>query len=196
MTRPQIPSAAVQDTAALVECPRPGLLTVVAYRVTRSGDRGASAVEFALVVPLLLVLVFGIIDFGVVFSQNLALNNAARDGARFAVVRQIDGSAARSCYDVLRRSRDAAVALAMPVNSVAVTVTANGSTVCSVAAGAALPAAANTAALQKAPCVGSISGTTDQLQVSTAYSAGLLIPLFGPSTITLTGNGFFRCEYS
>lgn len=49
-------------------------------------DRGASAVEFALVVPILVVLVFGIINFGALFSQKLALNNAVREGARAAVV--------------------------------------------------------------------------------------------------------------
>ncbi len=49
-------------------------------------ERGAVAVEFALIVPLLLILVFGIVNFAVVLSQQLALNNGVRQGTRLAVV--------------------------------------------------------------------------------------------------------------
>lgn len=45
-------------------------------------DRGAAAVEFALVVPLLLMLVFGIVDFGYMINRSSMVNNAARDAAR------------------------------------------------------------------------------------------------------------------
>jgi Flp pilus assembly protein TadG len=48
----------------------------------RGDERGASAVEFALVVPILLMLVFGIIDFGLMIRANTVLANAAREGAR------------------------------------------------------------------------------------------------------------------
>ncbi len=44
-------------------------------------------VEFALVVPLLLILVMGVIDFGRAWFLNQALTDAAREGARRAVVR-------------------------------------------------------------------------------------------------------------
>jgi Flp pilus assembly protein TadG len=47
---------------------------------------GASAVEFALVAPLLFLLVFGIIDFGFGFGASINISNAAREGARLAVV--------------------------------------------------------------------------------------------------------------
>lgn len=49
-------------------------------------DRGAQAVEFALILPVLLIIVMGIINFGYAFSQKLALNQAVREGARKAVV--------------------------------------------------------------------------------------------------------------
>ena len=55
-------------------------------REAARGEDGASAVEFALVVPLLLMLFFGIISFGIILAQNMALNNGAREGARFGVV--------------------------------------------------------------------------------------------------------------
>ena len=48
--------------------------------------RGQSMVEFALVLPIFAILLFGIIDFGrYVFTAN-ALNNGAREAARFASV--------------------------------------------------------------------------------------------------------------
>lgn len=53
-----------------------------------TSDRGASALEFALVIPVLLLLLFGIIEFGVIFQNQLALTHAAREGARMAAVGQ------------------------------------------------------------------------------------------------------------
>lgn len=50
------------------------------------GSRGASAVEFALVVPILLYLVFGIISFGYMLSFRQALSQGAAEGARAAAV--------------------------------------------------------------------------------------------------------------
>jgi Flp pilus assembly protein TadG len=52
----------------------------------RCRERGAAAVEFALVLPLLLLLVGGIVDYGRYFSTQVTLANAAREGARGAVV--------------------------------------------------------------------------------------------------------------
>ena len=49
-------------------------------------EQGASAVEFALVLPILLVLVFGIIAFGFGFARWVALTNGAREGARYMAV--------------------------------------------------------------------------------------------------------------
>ena len=49
-------------------------------------DRGAAAVEFALVFPLLLLMVFGIIDFGRALNAQITLTQAAREGARLDAV--------------------------------------------------------------------------------------------------------------
>jgi Flp pilus assembly protein TadG len=51
----------------------------------RRSSSGAQIVEFALAMPLLLVLVIGILDFGEAFNLKQKLNNAAREGARFAI---------------------------------------------------------------------------------------------------------------
>ena len=58
-------------------------------RKRRKNEGGAAALEFALVMPLLFLLLFGIIAFGVVFAQNLALSNAAREAARFGSSAQV-----------------------------------------------------------------------------------------------------------
>jgi len=53
-------------------------------------EKGASAVEFALVVPIFLMLVFGIFQFGIAFNNWIALTHAAREGVRLAAVGQYD----------------------------------------------------------------------------------------------------------
>jgi Flp pilus assembly protein TadG len=49
-------------------------------------DRGAAAVEFALVLPILLMLVFGIIDFGRAWNAQIDLTQSAREGVRVYVI--------------------------------------------------------------------------------------------------------------
>jgi len=49
-------------------------------------DRGAELIEFAIVTPLLLLLVFGIANFGLMFQRYEVLTNAAREGARVAAL--------------------------------------------------------------------------------------------------------------
>jgi Flp pilus assembly pilin Flp len=49
-------------------------------------ERGAELIEFALVLPLLLLLVLGIVDFGFMFQRMEVVTNAAREGARLAVL--------------------------------------------------------------------------------------------------------------
>jgi len=51
----------------------------------RRGQRGATAVEFALVLPVFLTVVFGVIEYGWVFYQQFNLAGAVRDGLRQGV---------------------------------------------------------------------------------------------------------------
>ncbi len=50
------------------------------------GDGGAVIVEFALIVPIFFLLIFGIIDFGWAFHQDLDVRHGAREGSRLAAV--------------------------------------------------------------------------------------------------------------
>ena len=56
----------------------------MSIRRRRRGERGAAAVEFALVMPILFMLVFGIVDFGYAINRHSVINNATRDAAREA----------------------------------------------------------------------------------------------------------------
>jgi len=49
-------------------------------------DRGAAAVEFAIILPLLLALTLGILAFGYAFHVQTVLDNAARDAVRIAAL--------------------------------------------------------------------------------------------------------------
>jgi Flp pilus assembly protein TadG len=49
-------------------------------------ERGAELIEFALVFPLLLLVILGIVDFGFLFQRMEVVTNAAREGARIAVL--------------------------------------------------------------------------------------------------------------
>lgn len=55
-------------------------------RLRRRSDHGAAAVEFALITPLLILLVFGIISYGYMLSFRQAISQAAAEGARAAAV--------------------------------------------------------------------------------------------------------------
>lgn len=65
---------------------------------TRSNRRGAAAVEFALVAPLLIMLVFGMIEYGRMLLVQQMMVNASREGARLAVV---DGTSINDVKDVV-----------------------------------------------------------------------------------------------
>lgn len=53
-------------------------------RIAR-GSMGVELVEFALVLPILLLLTVGILDFGAAFALRAKLTNAAREGARISI---------------------------------------------------------------------------------------------------------------
>lgn len=51
------------------------------------GDRrGASAVEFALAIPIVIILIIGTLQLGVLFSANAGLKQAVEEGARYATI--------------------------------------------------------------------------------------------------------------
>jgi Flp pilus assembly protein TadG len=58
-------------------------------------EKGASAVEFALILPVFILLIFAILQFGIVFTNWIAITYAAREGARLAAVDEFDEAVVR-----------------------------------------------------------------------------------------------------
>ncbi len=61
-------------------------VTVKTGKGRRDGEKGQNLVEFAMVVPIFLILVFSIVDFGMGFHAWITVTNAAREGARIGAV--------------------------------------------------------------------------------------------------------------
>lgn len=61
-------------------------VTTTIRRPGWASERGAELIEMAIALPLLLLVVLGIIDFGFLFQRYLVLTNAAMEGARVAVL--------------------------------------------------------------------------------------------------------------
>jgi Flp pilus assembly protein TadG len=72
------------------------------------GERGASAVEFAFIVPLLLSLVLGIAEFGHAFQVQGTLSAAAREGVRVMAL-QNDQDAAEAAVRAATSTLDPAI---------------------------------------------------------------------------------------
>ena len=63
-------------------------------KVFKKNDSGVAAVEFALILPLLMWVLFGIINYGILLYDQAVITNAAREGARWG---SINTSAAIAC---------------------------------------------------------------------------------------------------
>lgn len=55
-------------------------------------QRGSAAVEFAIILPVLAVLLFSIVEFGLIFYNKAVITNASREGARFGILYRQPGS--------------------------------------------------------------------------------------------------------
>ena len=149
-------------------------------------DDGASVVEFALVFPILIVLVFGIISFGILFAQQLALNNGVRQGARLIVV---EGSpTTKTCAAAVTAVRDSTgPAIAMNTADINVLVQRTGS-----------PPACGTIPVCK-DSINTTTGTQQSVVITATYRADLLLapPLPGfPSGFDLTSKAVYKCEFN
>ncbi|WP_113719564.1 TadE/TadG family type IV pilus assembly protein [Arthrobacter dokdonensis] len=141
--------------------------TAIRRRLTSrlGSERGAAAVEFALVVPVLLLLLFGIIEFGRVYNAQIELTGAAREGARVMAIGN-DPAAARAAAKAGAPSLNPALTDAQ----LAVVTTGTDPSSCLKAAGAA-----------------NVSVT-----VTARYPLTFLTGMFG-NTVSITGKAVMQC---
>ena len=133
--------------------------------VNRDRDqRGAAAVELAIVLPILILLVFGIIQWSIYFNRLQGLQAAAREGARVAALPQSSQS------DVTDKVTSALAGVLPTTQSPVITVN---------------PSSGN-------PC--DLQDPDARVTVTVKANTDLDIPLWGSQTVTLTGKGEFKCE--
>jgi Flp pilus assembly protein TadG len=190
--------------ATIVRSMRRGMTVPLCRKPTRHPrmERGAAAVEFALVAAMLIMIMFGVISVGIVLTQKVTLGSAVRDGARFGSV-NIYGEAVgsqRKCEDVVDYANYNASTIGMGEGLVYVTVKRGEKTgtvqesfnaatdVCGESA------AGSTGDDDEYPCEG--AGDLDNLYVRATFDSSINIPLVATRTVTLTSYGVYRCEYS
>lgn len=83
----------------------------------RSAAGGGAAIEFAIILPLFLAVLFGIIDYGWYFYQRYALDAAVRDGTRYGVT----FASGLAWSNAKTRATTDMSAAGSPINSAAVT---------------------------------------------------------------------------
>ena len=81
----------------------------------KSDEKGAAAVEFALILPVLLLILIGIIEFSLAFNAQLSLNQAAREGARNMAIHNNPSAAATAASNAAGRLDPASVSTTFSV---------------------------------------------------------------------------------
>lgn len=127
-------------------------------------ERGAAAVEFALILPLLVMLVFGIVEFSILYNRQQGLHAAAREGARVAAL-------PTSTQTVIRdKVRDALDGVLPDPSDASISISPNSTR----------------------PCDLQPSGT--RVVVNVEFDDNVDVPLVNVGAVTLEGRGEFRCE--
>lgn len=134
--------------------------------------------EFALVMPILILILVGIVNFGFVLAQQLSLNNAARQAARYAVV---DGPV---CSQIEAEGKSSAATIGMPASAVPTPVITS------------CPAGSTTVR----PCSGKPANSNITVTMTRAGTSSSWMITFPPFNLipvpTLKGTGVMRCEFS
>ncbi|GAA1141208.1 TadE/TadG family type IV pilus assembly protein [Nesterenkonia lutea] len=130
----------------------------------RDRDRGASAVEFAIVAPVLVLMLLGILAFGHAFHVQSVLSNAARDGVRVMALQDTSGG-----VDPQAVAKETAISSASPSASI------------------------SAAQISIIPSTCEAAGTSGPGTATVTISYPMQL-LGGLGAVTLTGKGTMRCN--
>jgi len=139
-------------------------MRVIRNRISR--EDGVAAVEFAIILPVLALILFGVLEFGRVWSQYQVFQGAAREGARCAAVKATDFS---DCN--ILTSVNQAAAPYDPQDPIAIQI-----------AGAPAPDG----------CTDATQG--EDVQVSWTQPLRITIPFWNDVTVNSNISAVFRCE--
>ena len=93
-------------------------------RRLRSDEKGQTATELALVLPIFCLLLFGVIQFGILFKNYVTLTDAVRAGARTAAVSRLESSREAVVEAAVRKSASGLDEPCAATTGLCVTVTA------------------------------------------------------------------------
>ena len=79
-------------------------MTINRRRITFRSEKGQTMVEFAIALPILCLILFAVIQFGIVFNNYIALTDAARAGARKAAVSRQTSDPTGACVTAIQNS--------------------------------------------------------------------------------------------
>lgn len=165
--RPSVRSSAERPTRSGRTVARVALTPSPRASQRSRRDGGASLVEFALIVPLLTLFLFGIVQFGLAYDKKQSINSAAREGARTAAIPVNDADTVVAAVEGSFQ--------ALGEGGVTTKISVDGTTY----SGSQKPCKDHT-------------GKTVVVEASVKHV--LTIPFFGAPKLTLSGKGEFRCE--
>jgi len=145
-------------------------MTRTRHRIKR--EDGVAAVEFALILPILFLILFGVLEFGRVWSQYQLFQGAAREGARCAAV-----ASSSTCVVQTRINQASQPYTASPTASQQIIDSAGN------------PVSGGTRANG---CLLTDKGR--DIRVSWPQQLSVDIPFWSNMTITTTIKAVFRCE--
>ena len=95
------------------------------FRRRRDPERGQSLVEFALIIPIVLLIMIGLFDLGRIVFINNSLSDGARDGARHAATRPRDADYCTRVDDAIRSATRGQALTPYPVTYTALDTSGN-----------------------------------------------------------------------
>lgn len=155
-------------------------------------ERGAAAVELAIVLSILFMFVFGVIQFGLAFNRHQGIQAAAREGARIASV----GGSESDIRDRVRAAQSlfnpADVLVSIDYSIDDGNTYPGGNKICDDAGGDQCSSSG-----APTPCGTAGIGSLIRVKATVPGAGGkyaIVIPLWGNAQVTYSSQGIFRCE--